>query len=142
MYFTEWGSAHVGEVDASGRIVERFVDHAPTALANGPDGRVWVCVSYYLDGKIAAVDAQLNVTDYRLPNPASDPEGITTGPDGNLWITEYESSAILQMSPSGQVLGEFPLPDFYSGPEGITVGPDGNIWFVEFSGNRIGVMAP
>jgi streptogramin lyase len=145
MWFTEYGGSHIGVVDASGKIVERYVGgHGATGLTNGPDGRVWVCLSYYLDSKIAAVDTRLNVTVYPLPNPASAPTAITVGPDGNLWITEAEDGApaILQMSSTGQVLGEFPLPDFYSDPEGITVGPDGNIWFTEFGGNRIGVMAP
>jgi len=145
MWFTEYSGSHIGVVDASGKIVERYVGgHGARGLTNGPDGRVWVCLGYYLDSKLAAVDTHLNVTLYPLPNPASIPSAITVGPDGNLWITEaeYGASAILQMSSTGQVLGEFPLPDSYSDPEGITVGPDGNIWFTEFSGNRIGVMAP
>jgi len=60
--------------------------------------------------------------------------GITAGPDGNLWFTEFNTSKIGRMTPGG-VIAEFPIP---SGghPFGITRGSDGNLWFTE--GNHIG----
>src|SRR6266568_664231 len=54
----------------------------------------------------------------------SDPEGITTGPDGNLWFTE------------------FAVPTSGSQPHGITAGSDGNLWFTEPGANKIGRIAP
>ena len=29
------------------------------------------------------------VTTYAIPTPASEPKGITKGPDGALWFTEF-----------------------------------------------------
>src|SRR5262245_26204002 len=64
--------------------------------------------------------------------------GITTGPDGNLWFTEWSScisspsgcprDAIGRITTSG-VVTDFPLPAG-STARGITAGPDGNVWFV------------
>jgi len=63
-----------------------------------------------------------------------------TGPDGNLWFTEYASDQIGRMTPAG-VVTEFPLPAG-SAPYGIVVGPDGNLWFAETGSNKIGRMTP
>jgi streptogramin lyase len=70
------------------------------------------------------------------------PDGITTGPDGNLWFTETGADRIGRMTPAG-VLTEFPLPAvtvpdevFGSppGPTAITTGPDGALWFTGIPG--------
>src|SRR5512135_2025924 len=49
------------------------------------------------------------VTEFSLPTPNSRPYGITTGPDGNLWFTEFGSDKIGRITPSGAV-SEFALP--------------------------------
>jgi hypothetical protein len=57
------------------------------------------------------------------------PDGITSGPDGNLWITEPGVGGIAKLSPSGAVTEFF---DGISGvPASIVTGPDGNLWFTE-----------
>ncbi|MGB8348346.1 MAG: Virginiamycin B lyase [Ktedonobacteraceae bacterium] len=80
------------------------------------------------------------VTEYPIPTPISEPVGIASGPDGNLWFTEGHGNNIGKITTSGQIT-EYALPHAESEPEGITSGPDGNLWFTEFSsvyGNRIG----
>jgi virginiamycin B lyase len=57
--------------------------------------------------------------------------GITAGPDGNLWFTEYGGNKIGRITTAG-VITEFPIPTDDSEPWGITSGPDGNLWFTEF----------
>jgi len=59
---------------------------------------------------------------------------MTSGPDGNLWLSDMSRSTIIRMTPSGEVT------EFRGAAFGITVGPDGNIWFT--SGGRIGRMSP
>jgi streptogramin lyase len=59
---------------------------------------------------------------------------ITSGPDGNLWLSDASRQSIIRMTPTGEVM-EFKVQAF-----GITVGPDGNLWFT--SGNQIGRMSP
>jgi streptogramin lyase len=58
------------------------------------------------------------------------PEGITAGPDGNLWFTEgeFDANKIGRITPAG-VFTEFQLPGSWTGPLAITAGPDGNLWF-------------
>jgi streptogramin lyase len=70
------------------------------------------------------------------------PYGITAGPDGNLWFTEYDGNRIGRITPAG-VVTEFSAGiTAGAGPYGITAGPDGNLWFTEPSGNRIGRITP
>jgi hypothetical protein len=65
------------------------------------------------------------------------PQGITAGPDGNLWFTEYYGNKIGRITPAGSFT-EFTIPTASSSPWGITAGADANIWFTEEGGNKIG----
>jgi serine/threonine protein kinase len=78
-----------------------------------------------------------SITEFSV---GSSPEGITAGPDGNLWFTEDIGNQIGRISPGGTIK-EFPVPTV--GDEvGITAGPDGNLWFTEDIGNQIGRISP
>jgi virginiamycin B lyase len=60
-------------------------------------------------------------------------DGITLGPDRNLWFTEFFAGRVGRMTPSGTVT-EFALPRGSSAnPRGITAGTDGNLWLTEAS---------
>src|SRR5207245_8484196 len=59
--------------------------------------------------------------------------GITQGPDGNLWFTEYANNAIAKVTTGGAVT-TYTIPGTGNQPENIATGPDGNLWFVESSG--------
>ena len=84
----------------------------------------------------------LTVHEYPVTSaPFSSLQGITTGPDGALWFTEYggsppTTSKIGTITTAG-VITEYPLP-LGSGPQGITTGPDGALWFAESLANQIG----
>ena len=86
--------------------------------------------------------------------PSANPDGITAGPDGNLWFTEYgvpgspPAPRIARITPAGSVT-EFSAgitPE--SDPGDIVVGADGNLWFTEVdqtNGNysgKIGRITP
>jgi streptogramin lyase len=86
----------------------------------------------------------LTVTNFPIPLVGLvEPQGIATGPDGNLWFAESGADRIGRMTPSG-VLTEFSLPETSPpgsvdlpsrygstvGPTVITTGPDGALWFV------------
>ena len=85
----------------------------------------------------------LTVTSFPIPLVGLvEPDGITTGPDGNLWFTETGAARIGRMTPAG-ALTEFPLPpvavppgstDYVPGPTDITAGPDGALWFTGIPG--------
>src|SRR5215472_11317162 len=63
----------------------------------------------------------LSVTEFPIPDTTvARPEGITRGPDGNLWFTESIADRIGQITPVG-VVTQFSLP-FLSQPSEITAG--------------------
>src|SRR5260370_39797321 len=71
-------------------------------------------------------------SDACSPAPTnSTPRGITAGPDGNLWFTEFGVGKIGEINPATHVITEFPIPYSIYGPAGITTGPDGNLWFTD-----------
>jgi streptogramin lyase len=72
--------------------------------------------------------------------PASAPLGITAGPDGNLWFTEYFAGQIGRVTPSGTIT-EFAVSPT-SSPDAITKGPDGNLWITDAGTNKIGRITP
>jgi hypothetical protein len=88
-----------------------------------------------------AAVASAAIIEFGIFTANSGPEGITTGPDGNLWFTEIVGNKIGRITPAGAIT-EFPVPTAIGGPFRITPGPDGNLWFTEFTGNKIGRITP
>jgi streptogramin lyase len=77
-----------------------------------------------------------SITEFPVTTAGSQPGGITTGPDGNLWFTEFGVGKIGRITPAG-VVTEFPAA---GNPQLITVGSDGNLWFTEQTVYKIGRM--
>jgi RHS repeat-associated protein len=73
--------------------------------------------------------------EYPLPT-GSEPFGVTTGPDGNVWFTDEGTSKIGKTTTSGTIT-EYALPAG-SGPHGIVKGPDNNLWFSDRDSSKIG----
>jgi streptogramin lyase len=82
------------------------------------------------------------ITEFAVPSVSGATDGITAGPDGNLWFTEAGSDAIGMINPTTHAISSFTLPTANADPQGITAGPDGNLWFTEFDGDKIGVINP
>jgi streptogramin lyase len=81
-------------------------------------------------------------TEFRA-SPLSFPDGITTGPDSNLWFTEFDPGNVGRILPAApNTITEFPVSSADIRPAGITAGPDGNLWFVEITGNQVGRITP
>jgi YD repeat-containing protein len=68
-------------------------------------------------------------------------QGITTGPEGNLWFTNISSRTVGKITTAGAVTEYGPLPA-ESDPEGIVTGADGNLWFTERYTGKIGRITP
>ena len=62
---------------------------------------------------------------YTVPTANSIPQGITAGPDGNLWFTELGADKVAKVSTSG-VFTEYSVPTRYSGVWRIATPPNGN----------------
>lgn len=89
-------------------------------------------------GMVAALQAA-TISEVAAGN--TEPVAITTGPDGNLWITQFQGNSIAKMTPTG-VTTTYAVPTLKAGPNGITVGGDGNLWFAERTANKIGRITP
>jgi streptogramin lyase len=80
----------------------------------------------------ACLVGAVQIKEYSLPTARSLPAGITSGPDGALWFTEFKANKIGRIDPATHIVTEYPIPTPQSGvAEGITSGSDGAIWFTE-----------
>ncbi len=95
----------------------------PRGIVYGPRG-MWF--TQRGSNQIANITAQGVVTEFTAP--ATNPNNIVTGPDGNLWFTMSSADAIGRMTPRGAVT-QFSTGNEAYGPWDITVGHDGNLWF-------------
>jgi streptogramin lyase len=108
-------------------------------MTAGPDGNLWFTEEER--NQIGRITPSGTITEFAIPTPNSDPQGIAAARDGNLWFTESGASQIGRITPSGTIT-EFTIPAFTSEPLEITAGPDGNLWFTESSANEIGQLTP
>jgi streptogramin lyase len=93
------------------------------------DGRLFLAEAAETRQLEPRVLLSLTYTDFQIPLvEVVQPQGITTGPDGNLWFTENRANRIGRETPGGS-LTEFALPAGVLSPGAITPGPDGNVWF-------------
>lgn len=145
IWFVDVGRDQVGRIGADGKIVQ-FAMPVPLAggaqtIAAGPDHAMWVlgrASDPTQPDWILRVSPTGDVT--KFPTESNDPgtESITTGPDGNLWFTEFSTSRIGKLAPSGAVTEYTTItPD--ARPRGIAAGPDGNLWFAETNRPRVGI---
>lgn len=106
----------------------------PNDAVAGPDGAIWV--TGFGTDNVARVTTGGSATLFPLP-AGSGPAGITTGPDGALWMGLGKSaSAILRMTTDGAWTV---IPLMWSSQiSSLTTGPDGAIWFADLAGSRIG----
>ena len=74
------------------------------------------------------------ITEFPLPS-GTDPSGIVSGPDGNLWFAAYGSNTIDVMSTSGTLLQQYPAGGSQSQLLDITVGSDKDLYFTEQAGD-------
>jgi streptogramin lyase len=77
--------------------------------------------------------------EYPLPEK-SEPFGITSGSEGDLWYTDYETSKIGKITTSGTVT-EYALPSG-SDPFNIAQGPEGNLWYTDWGSSKVGKITP
>lgn len=78
------------------------------------------------------------VSSFLIPTPASNPMGITTGPDLNMWFVENAASKIGRLNLSNGTITEFPTATANAGPTNIVQGPDGALWFTESNVAKLG----
>jgi virginiamycin B lyase len=92
----------------------------------------------------AAALSSVIIQEFPTATASSQPDGITLGPDGNLWFAESAPGVnkVGRINVGGSVT-EFPLPTGYTQPGEIATGSDGGLWFTESNAiGRIDASAP
>ena len=126
------------------------INHSPYYVTLGPDGNEWFSESIdpdfgaqYLDritpdGTRKRFIYYSSASSQYLEFPSID--GITTGSDGNLWLTDQGDGVVSRMTTTGAVT-VFVLPGPIAAPQGIVNGPDANLWFCDNGNNSIDQMS-
>lgn len=144
-----------GRITGVFRIPTPYSD--PSRIVTGPDGNLWFteqgavgangCCepTHPAPGKIGRITPRGHITEFTTPTPFSNPAGITVGPDGNLWFTEYSYRTREGTQQGGNKIGrittrgvikEFPLPTPFARADGITFGPDRGVYFTQSPSNN------
>jgi virginiamycin B lyase len=136
LWFTEEFANAIGRVTPTGTVTHFPIaptSSQPTELTVGPDGAIWYVQS---NPKIGRMTTSGMVSEFNISTTAA---GITTGPDGNLWWSDFIGNQIAKMTTQGMI-NEFGGGIFY--PRLIIAGRDGNVWFADDTVVRLGRITP
>jgi hypothetical protein len=114
LWFTESNNAIVGKITTTGLVTEYPLSQIQSscAIASGPDGNVWFAGARYLSpdyfGYVGRVTPAGVVTEFAVPTSEQVPNGITVGPDSNLWVissspTQSTGPKIIKVHVNGQM---------------------------------------
>ena len=79
---------------------------------------------------IGKVDGKaLQVTKWVLPVPKSFPRRMEIGPDGMIWVSEFEGGKMAKFDPTTQKFTEYPLPGPDPSPYSMGFDTDGYLWY-------------
>lgn len=152
----------IASLSTSGSIVSRIpIPHGiPSGVAIGPDGNVWFDAGEDVisDGDLIGIKDYVGVVkdgvayEYLTSHQNDYMNGITCGPDGNIWAAQSAATNFEQvpLPGSGNYIESFspqhPGKDikFYTGhfeADSLIVGEDGNIWFTDSLNGKIGRIA-
>ena len=67
----------------------------------------------------------------------TDPEGIAIDGTGNVWVADYDGSAVVELTSLGAVVNRVTLLGGNAGPRGIAVDGAGNVWAADYYGNSL-----
>ncbi len=71
----------------------------------------------------------------------TDPAGIAVDPSGNVWIADYSASAVVELTPAGDVAHKSVLSGGNAGPQGIAIDGAGNVWASNYYGDSLAELA-
>jgi virginiamycin B lyase len=150
LWFTEFGNNAVARITPGGTVTEfplLTAASGPRGITSGPNGQLYI--TEFNTGKIASINPlaglDVAITASRLesavvPSGAgAGLDGITAGPDGNLWFTEASADRVGNINTTLTTINEFSTGiTAGAAPAGIATGPDGALWFTESGLNKIG----
>ncbi|MBV8490010.1 MAG: hypothetical protein JO199_05705 [Candidatus Eremiobacteraeota bacterium] len=141
LWFTEPAANKIGRITTS-KAVKLFgiptAGSSPNFIAAGTDKRsIWFTEGCGNNlGRIDTTAQSLN--EYAIPTSGSGAYGISSGPNGLMFFTEYYGNKIGWVPQGGGTVKDKPLSNT-PGPLGITsIGS--NVWFTDNVYNAIGVL--
>jgi streptogramin lyase len=139
LWFTETGASKVGRITTAGAITEFATPTAnanPEAITASPtDGNVWFTEGAGAN-QVGRIDPTGAITEFPLPGGTA--RDITSGPDGNLWYTNFTANKVGKLVPATAVATEFFAP---GNPTNITTADANSLWYTQGSGNAIARIA-
>jgi streptogramin lyase len=157
LWFTNDGTNDIGIFDPTTHAFTEVLVPGPGPyysageITTGPDGNIWVVMGGDPGNTIASIDSTTHaVTEFSVPLPPGSPgipgallDGMTAGPDGNIWFTALGVGAtpneIGMINLTTDVITLVPAP---SAGESITAGSDGDLWSVSWTGTSIMMLDP
>src|SRR5262249_49594826 len=126
--YAEGGGAPPG---AEATDIDTTLGDPPGGITLGPDRALWISSSDMPQARITRMTTLGDRTDYLLPVDMVN--GITKGPDGNLWFGMYssltKSAEIGRLTPSFELTRfPVPLPTGYA-VQKLIAADDGKLWF-------------
>jgi len=101
-----------------------------TAVAVDASQNGW----FAYQGGVAMISPAGVVTAYPC---CSVPAGIALDQTGNIWVADFDASAVVKLSPSGALLGQASAAGGIETPDGIAVDGSGNVWTANYHGNTV-----
>lgn len=131
--------AKIGKITPLGVVTEYSLPKytAPLDIAAGPDGNMWFTTQSRRVGKITTSGT---ITEYSALPEGVRSSHIISGPDGKLWVSEFDEHGNLWKVTTAGVGTEVPVPDS-TWIVDLATGPDGNVWFT-VSTKLIGKVVP
>ena len=161
LWFTEFGEIGVFDPNSGEMVTQVSLpggsSEEPFGITVGPDGNVWYTAGVVGSGgglssfAVGKIDLSNADTVSEIPvSAASEPFGITAGPDGNIWFTVTNSGStagtIDVINPAmDTIIQTITIPTNVVAtpdPVGITTGADGSIWFTDGGGAIGQVVLP
>jgi hypothetical protein len=71
-------------------------------------------------------------------NNTGENHGLGIGPDGSIWVTQFDLDQVLKFNPDGSIVPGFPKPTFGdSRDRSVAISADGHAWVDGSLGNRV-----
>jgi DNA-binding beta-propeller fold protein YncE len=101
-----------------------------TAVAVDANQNGW----FAFEGGVAKVTPANVVTAFSC---CEVPDGIALDQSGQVWVADYDASALVKISSTGAVLGQAIQTGGLDFPVGVAVDGSGNIWTANYRGNTL-----
>jgi sugar lactone lactonase YvrE len=142
VWIAEWNAnaiVHVSPYDKETAV--KLADREFKPVGAEADGRGGAYFDGPEAGKIVAVDRRGRIRTYVLPTRTSHTSSAVPGPDGTIWVAEYDADKIVEIDPKGGMT-EYAVPTPNGGPATVAVDRSGVVWFIELNGQKIGRIDP